>query len=149
VPFRMAEYLGQRSQIAAAVQRSENVRYGASLRPALGPRTVVLVIGESAGADHWGMNGATRDTTPRLAQLPGLVNFSDATAAGAATRISVPFMITPLKPGADLMHTGPGKSLVAAFAETGYETWWISNQASLGRHDTPLASYPREARVRR
>ena len=149
VPFRVAEYFSQRAQIAAAVQRSESVRYGATLKRALGPRTVVLVIGESARADHWGMDGATRDTTPRLAKLPGLVNFSNATSAAAATRISVPFMITPLEAGADLNRTGPGKSIVAAFAEAGYETWWISNQPSVGLFDTPLGSYPREAHLRR
>ena len=149
VPFRVAEYFGQRAQITAAVERSAGMRYGATLKHGLGPRTVVLVIGESARADHWGMNGATRDTTPRLAKLPDLVNFTNATSVAAATRTSVPFMITPLEAGADLKRTGPGKSIVAAFAEAGYETWWISNQPSVGLFDTPLGSYPREAHVRR
>jgi glucan phosphoethanolaminetransferase (alkaline phosphatase superfamily) len=149
VPLRIVDYLGQRAQVARALERAQGLRFGATLQPSLPPRTVVLVIGESVGAAHFGLDGAQRDTTPRLAQVHGLVNFSDATSAAAATRISLPFMLTPLKPGEDLARNGPGKSLVSAFAEAGYRTWWLSNQAAIGRYDTPVATYPREAQVRR
>lgn len=149
VPLRVVEYFGQRAQVAQATERAQGLRFGATMQPALPPRTIVLVIGESVGANHWGLDGAQRNTTPRLSQVQGLINFPDATSAAAATRISLPFMLTPLKPGQDLSRNGPGKSLVSAFAEAGYRTWWISNQAAIGRYDTPVATYPREAQVRR
>ena len=37
------------------------------------------------------------------------------------------------------------RSIVSAFSEAGYATWWISNQATAGIHDLLIASYAQEA----
>jgi len=57
--------------------------------------TVVFVFGESLRGDHWGLNGYARDTTPRLAKEPGVVNFPDTLSFGTYTQVSAIDMMTP------------------------------------------------------
>jgi lipid A ethanolaminephosphotransferase len=52
---------------------------------------VILVLGETARADRFSLNGYPRETNPRLAQLD-VISFTDVTACGTATEISVPCM---------------------------------------------------------
>ena len=93
-------------------------------QPALAdnPEVVVLVIGESTSATRWGLLGYERDTTPLLAQQPGLVAFSDVVALSAATRTAVPGVLSRrpmLQPSGNVdMQAEP--SLVQAFAQVGY-----------------------------
>jgi glucan phosphoethanolaminetransferase (alkaline phosphatase superfamily) len=149
VPLRFVEYSGQRADIAAAAARLEAFRFGATVDAIHAPRNVVLVIGESARADRFGLNGYARDTTPRLAHLPNLVSFTDATSAAAATRGSVPFMLTRQTLGTSLIGAPAEKSIVAAFREAGFRTWWISNQMRVGAYDSQLAVFAEEADVAR
>ncbi|MDH4107139.1 MAG: phosphoethanolamine--lipid A transferase [Gammaproteobacteria bacterium] len=53
----------------------------------------VLVVGETARADHFSMNGYARDTNAYLAG-DGVVNFSHAVACGTSTAYSVPCMFS-------------------------------------------------------
>tara|TARA_R110000822_G_scaffold32743_11_gene93791 strand:+ start:1447 stop:3126 length:1680 start_codon:yes stop_codon:yes gene_type:complete len=65
----------------------------AAARAPLGrPRRVVLVVGETARADHFSLNGYPRETNPRLAALTDLVNFPHVSSCGTATAMSVPCM---------------------------------------------------------
>lgn len=58
-------------------------------QPAAAPRTLVLVLGETARADHFQLNGYPRASNPRLSQLP-VVSFSEVSSCGTATAHSVP-----------------------------------------------------------
>ncbi len=59
------------------------------------PRLVILVLGETVRADHLGLNGYQRNTTPKLAQR-NIVNLGAIDACGTATAISVPCMFSYL-----------------------------------------------------
>ena len=50
---------------------------------------VVMVVGETARADHFSLNGYERETNPRL-QKEEVVNFSDFWSCGTSTAQSVP-----------------------------------------------------------
>lgn len=65
------------------------------LAPAAKPKLVVLVLGETVRADHLGINGYARNTTPRLAKR-NLTNFGAISACGTATAVSVPCMLSYL-----------------------------------------------------
>jgi lipid A ethanolaminephosphotransferase len=52
---------------------------------------VILVVGEAARADHFGLNGYSRNTTPLLAQ-ENLINFPQVSSCGTATAYSLPCM---------------------------------------------------------
>ncbi len=111
------------------------------------PEVVVLVIGESASATRWGLLGYGRDTTPQLAQQQGVVVFSDVVGLSVLTRTAVPGVLSRkpvLKPSGDIdLQAEP--SLVQAFAQVGYQTHWLSAQSRMGRHDTSISLYAREA----
>lgn len=55
---------------------------------------IVVVVGETARADHFSLNGYTRQTNPRLSQEPRLISFTDITACGTSTAISVPCLFS-------------------------------------------------------
>lgn len=144
VPIRIADYVGQRSRIAEAMTRP-TAPFHSSIDPARGPFDVILVLGESARADHFGINGYARDTTPELRRLDGLVTFPDAVSLAAATRVALPFILTQIPAGSDLLRTPPVRSIVGAFGEAGFDTSWISNQMAVGPFDSAVAVYAEEA----
>ena len=53
---------------------------------------VILVVGETVRSDHFSLNGYERITNPRLAMEKRLISYSDITACGTSTAISVPCM---------------------------------------------------------
>jgi lipid A ethanolaminephosphotransferase len=56
---------------------------------------VIMVVGETARADHWSLNGYSRMTNPMLAQQD-VINFPNFWACGTSTSISVPCMFSRL-----------------------------------------------------
>lgn len=64
-----------------------------NLAPTAAPKTLVLVLGETARADHFQLNGYSRPTNPRLSQLP-VISFSQVSSCGTATAHSVPCMFS-------------------------------------------------------
>jgi len=57
------------------------------------PTLLILVVGEATRADHWGLNGYSRDTTPKLRE-EGVVNLPDVRSCATATAASVPCMFS-------------------------------------------------------
>lgn len=55
---------------------------------------IVLVVGETARYDHFGINGYPRDTTPYLSKVKNLISYSNFTACGTSTAVSVPCMFS-------------------------------------------------------
>ena len=93
------------------------------------PRLVVLVVGETARAANWGLNGYHRQTTPQLAQLP-VINFSQATACGTNTEVSLPCMFAPV--GRRDYHEERirnSESLLHVLARAGVGVHWRDNQS--------------------
>ncbi len=58
------------------------------------PKLMVFVVGETVRADHIGLNGYKRDTTPLLARQPNIYSFKNATSCGTSTAYSVPCMFS-------------------------------------------------------
>ena len=147
VPVRFAEYRERRARILSAQRKAADFRFGATAESA--PATVVLVIGESIRADHLHLNGYTRDTTPRLGSVEGLVSYRRALALAGATRESVPYMLTRRAPGIDPATLAPERTIVSAFREAGFDTWWVSTQAPLGDLEDQISAFAEEAHHRR
>lgn len=97
-----------------------------------GKRNVhLLLIGETARADHFSINGYKRNTSPLLSKQEHLVSFSNVLSGGTMTAISVPLIITRADASDFDMHKKE-KSILAAFKEVGYKTYWVSNQSKRG-----------------
>lgn len=56
---------------------------------------IVLVVGETARADRFSLNGHARDTNPKLSRQ-NVVSFTNARACGTSTAVSVPCMFSVL-----------------------------------------------------
>ncbi len=97
------------------------------------PRLVVFVVGETARADSWGLSGYARQTTPQLAQLAQvapLINFSDVTACGTSTEVSLPCMFAPVgRRQYDEARIRGSESLLHVAARAGVAVHWRDNQS--------------------
>lgn len=60
------------------------------------PRIVILVVGETARAEQFGLNGYARNTTPELSKEADLVNFRNVWSCGTSTASSLPCMFSNL-----------------------------------------------------
>lgn len=85
------------------------------------PTLFVLVIGESSRYKNWGLNGYERQTSPQLQSYPALISFSKVISPSFNTRESVPILLTGCTDSCQ-------HSLMAFYAKTEYETFWLGNQ---------------------
>lgn len=98
-----------------------------SERPDSLPETYILIIGETTRADNWQLAGYDRETNPRLSQVDGLAFFPRALTQSNTTHKSVPMMLSSLT-AEDFGDINQRKSLITAFNEAGYATYFFSNQ---------------------
>jgi len=143
---RGVDFYKERVYLAELNRRSAAFRFGATQAgPEHGPQLVVVVIGESSRYDRWSLNGYARETNPLLAQEENLVMLKDVITPVSATRLSVPVIISR-KPAMQSLKDGfSEKSFLSAFKEAGFKTFWISNQVSFGKFDTPVSVFAKEA----
>jgi glucan phosphoethanolaminetransferase (alkaline phosphatase superfamily) len=124
---------------------TENFTFHAEKKDGLAEREIyVLIVGETARYSNWEMNGYPRATSPRLKQIENLVSYSDVAAGGPITRIAVPLMITRAT-AEDFSKTLEEKSVLWAFKESGFSTYWIGNQWQLGNSATITTVYAKDA----
>ena len=94
-------------------------------------RTVgIIVVGETARADHFSINGYRKLTNPRLTQR-SLLNFSLATSCGTSTAYSVPCMFSFLN--ADNYSTEYAQhesNLLDVLQVAGVQTLWRDNNST-------------------
>ena len=128
----LARYAGQKS---GSLRRSV-ASYGTDAREtqAAGQvdrhRLFVIVVGETARADHFGLNGYARHTTPELAKVPGLVNFPLAYSCGTDTAQSVPCMFSGLTKANFTNEAAAGReNLLDVLQHAGVDVLWRDNQA--------------------
>jgi glucan phosphoethanolaminetransferase (alkaline phosphatase superfamily) len=139
------EYRVQQQALSAVAAKSRDFQFGAAQPEVLGERQIyVLVIGETLRPDRLQLNGYARATTPELASIPGVISFQDMVSPWAWTRMSVPVIISR-KTAANHSYFFDEKSVVAAFAEAGFRTYWLSTQSPLGVHDSSVALHASEA----
>jgi glucan phosphoethanolaminetransferase (alkaline phosphatase superfamily) len=91
----------------------------------------LLIIGEAARYDHWGLNRYARNTSPQLQTLQNFFSFSNVSSGASMTILSVPQLITRAEPATYERHKKE-KSVLTAFKEAGYFTCWLSNQSRYG-----------------
>lgn len=101
-----------------------------AVRPAGGkPRLLVLVLGETARGHNWGLNGYERQTTPELAAMPDVINFTDMTSCGTSTEVSVPCMFSPFgRHDYNEKNIRQHQSLLHVLDRVGIQTLWRDNQ---------------------
>ena len=110
----------------------EDARLGASYAAQARPPLLVLVIGETARSENFGLNGYSRQTTPVLAQWQrdkGLVNFPDVSACGTNTEVSVPCIFSPLTREQGGNRKPVHENLLDVLQRAGLAVLWLDNQS--------------------
>lgn len=93
------------------------------------PKIMVLVVGETARAENFSLNGYHKPTNPELSKLD-LVNFSQASSCGTQTSVSVPCMFSGMKRTEyDETLAGHREGLLDIVQRAGYEVTWIDNNS--------------------
>ncbi|MFN6323709.1 MAG: phosphoethanolamine transferase [Burkholderiales bacterium] len=97
------------------------------------PLLVVWVVGETARAANWGLNGYSRATTPELAHWaaqPGFIHFPLAQSCGTNTEVSVPCLFSPWgRHDYDERRIRGSESLLHVLARAGVGVHWRDNQS--------------------
>jgi lipid A ethanolaminephosphotransferase len=94
------------------------------------PTVLVVVVGETARAANWGLNGYARQTTPELAKIPTLVNFPQVTSCGTNTEVSVPCLFAPVgRRDYDEATIRGSESLLHVLKRAGVGVLWRDNQS--------------------
>ncbi|MDP3743957.1 MAG: phosphoethanolamine--lipid A transferase [Methylotenera sp.] len=90
---------------------------------------MILIIGETARADHFSLNGYERDTNPELKKHE-VISFKNVSSCGTSTATSVPCMFSSLKREyfdikAGLIH----QNVLDVLSENGVEILWRDNNS--------------------
>lgn len=94
------------------------------------PRFVVLVIGETARAANFQLDGYERQTNPELAVIPGVVSFTDFHSCGTATAVSVPCMFSRLdRAQYSNKKANAQQNLLDVLQRTGVQVQWRDNNS--------------------
>ena len=97
--------------------------------------TIVFIIGESLRADHMGINGYIRNTTPLLAKQKNIISLKNIYTEYTYTNPSVAHILTR----ADSINTERANtehSFITLFKSCGFHTSWLANQ------DAAVTYYP-------
>lgn len=93
------------------------------------PKLLVLVVGETARADHFQLNGYARPTNPRLSKLQ-VVSFNQTTSCGTATAHSLPCMFSAMtREDYDEATAKTSSNVMDILKATGVEASWLDNNS--------------------
>jgi len=132
-------YSGAAAALRPALARSRPLErtaagaaLGASYAAGARPLLLVLVVGETARADHFGINGYSRPTTPELMrrQEPGQVlSWRQVSSCGTSTAASLPCMFSPLGKQAFEARDHDYENLLDVAHAAGLAVLWLDNQS--------------------
>ena len=139
-----AAYEVDKFRLARDSMRSRVLPPGVTLdgaRAALAPLKVILIVGESSARSHYAAYGYRYPADPHLQDAAKdsdhTLLVGNAMSPAPLTREALIRALSFASPHDD----GPFRdnvNLVELAKLAGYETAWISNQAKLGRHDSPI-----------
>ncbi len=93
------------------------------------PKLMVLVVGETARAENFSLNGYTKNTNPKLSKQD-LINFSQVSSCGTATAVSVPCMFSGMpRKDYDEGLASHREGLLDIAQRAGYKVTWIDNNS--------------------
>ena len=89
----------------------------------------IIVVGETARAMNFSLNGYPRETNPELAKA-AIVNFSNVSSCGTSTAVSLPCIFSSM--GRDTFASGRAKNsenLLDILQNVGFEVLWRDNNS--------------------
>lgn len=121
------ESRSEMNQLSADLQ---NFSFGAEQKIKTNEKEIyILIIGESARYSNFSINKYERETSPELAKTKNLITFSNVYSEANLTGRSLPILLTRAT-AQNFYVWKKEKSVVDAFKEAGFSTYWIANQSS-------------------
>lgn len=115
-----------------AAENREMLMGAESRAGATSPRILLVVLGESAGRNHWSLYGYPRNTTPGFESIRDeLIVFTDVISTQVGTQESVRAIFNVVD---------QSQPIFPLFAGGGYETHWYSTKPDQGIHDTEISA---------
>lgn len=116
---------GKAKEMAAVGRDAERMP-----EPNARPHLFVIVVGETARAANFSLNGYARDTNPELRKVSELINFPNARSCGTDTAESVPCMFSGLTQS-DFTNTKAAvrENLLDVLRHGGVDVLWRDNQS--------------------
>ncbi|WP_151805734.1 phosphoethanolamine transferase [Acinetobacter bereziniae] len=94
------------------------------------PKLMVLVVGETARAESFALNGYAKNTNPELSKQADIINFSQVSSCGTATAVSVPCMFSGMpRVNYDEQLASHREGLLDIAQRAGYKVTWIDNNS--------------------
>ncbi|WP_180048065.1 MULTISPECIES: phosphoethanolamine transferase [unclassified Acinetobacter] len=98
-------------------------------QPFKSPKLMVLVVGETARAESFSLNGYAKNTNPELSKL-NIINFSQVSSCGTATAVSLPCMFSGMiRKDYDEKLANHREGLLDIAQRAGYKVTWIDNNS--------------------
>lgn len=90
----------------------------------------VLVVGETARANNFGLYGYTKNTTPNLSAMTDIVRLDHVTSCGTDTAVSLPCLMSNLgRSGYKLKEARTRENLLDVVSRSGIRVLWLDNQS--------------------
>ncbi len=119
----------QKQPAGAKTPIGQDARLGAAWAHRARPMLFVVVVGETARAHNFSLNGYDRLTNPELAQRD-MVNFSNTSSCGTSTEVSLPCMFSLFgRRHYDEDKIRGHESLLHVAARAGFQVIWRDNQS--------------------
>ena len=106
-----------------------DAQLGSSYAAQAQPLLLVLVVGETARAANFALNGYERPTTPLLSARQDLANAPDAWSCGTSTAASLPCMFSHLGRAEFGQRKTDAEGLLDVLQHAGLGVVWIDNQS--------------------
>ena len=106
-----------------------DAQLGASYAQQAKAPLLVLVLGETARSDHFGLNGYARNTTPLLSARTDIVSAHNAWSCGTSTAASLPCMFSHLGRDGFEGRKNNFENLLDVLSHAGLAVLWVDNQS--------------------
>ncbi len=108
--------------------RGEDAVRGSKISAVDKPVLTVIMVGETARAQNFGLNGYARDTTPELGLRDDIIAFQDVSSCGTATATSLPCMFSRFGRSEYSYANGlANENLLDVLSHAGVQVRWLDN----------------------
>ena len=127
--YSIVKYVDQQINIAKVVPLKHIAQDAKKLNSSGKPELMVMVVGETARADRFSLNGYHKETNPMLTQQ-GVVSLTNISSCGTSTSVSVPCMFSALGRKAYDKETALNQqNALDVLADHGVEVLWRDNNS--------------------
>lgn len=127
--YSVIKYAVQQINIAKKVPLKQIAQDAKMVGPVKRTELMIMVVGETARADRFSLNGYHRETNPLLAKQ-NVVSLSNVSSCGTSTSVSVPCMFSSLgRKGYDKQEALNQENALDVLFDHGVEILWRDNNS--------------------